>query len=407
MLAPRERTVTYAAHRRIIDADSHVIELDDFLSSFADPADRALIPPMDAQTELPVVPEGLARGRELFARRQSDPETMAKFETHLLDAHRSGWNRIGAFDPQERSHCLDLLGFELQLILPTFSFHQIAHCKEPRVLEAGARTLNRAMGAFCAHDPRLRAIGYIPLSLGPEIAIALMDRGFLEGCYTFMVDTNEPDASARSFTHPDFDPVWARFQDAGVPFVVHIAVNGHYQAISPSFLNNGHRSAPSSADAPSGALGLLTLKNSAELFLSAMIFDGVFERFPGLKGISMEHGCVWLPSWLRAIDTAAHSLRKLQPQLADRELRPSEVVRRSLRFAPFAGEPLGWVIENVGPELLVFGSDYPHPEGTSNPIERFEATLTNCDQATLDAFYYGNMESVMGEAIVSDSASGG
>ncbi|MEE2703721.1 MAG: amidohydrolase family protein [Myxococcota bacterium] len=398
--------MTYAAHRRIIDADSHVIELDDFLSRFADPADRALIPPMDAQTELPVVPEGLARGRELFARRQSDPETMAKFEAQLLDARRSGWNRIGAFDPQERSHCLDLLGFDMQLILPTFSFHQIAHCKQPPVLEAGARTLNRAMGAFCAHDSRLRAIGYIPLSLGPEVAAALMDQGFGEGCYSFMVDTNEPDPSARSFTHPDFDPVWARFEDAGAPFVVHIAVNGHYQAISPSFQNNGLASTGPSSDAPSGALGMVAIKNSAELFLSAMIFDGVFERFPELRGISMEHGSVWLPSWLQAIDAAARALKNQQPELADRELRPSEVVRRSLRFAPFAGEPLGWIIENVGPELLVFGSDYPHPEGTSNPIERFEATLTNCDQATLDAFYYGNMEAVMGEAIVSGSEPG-
>lgn len=395
--------MSYAAHRRIIDADSHVIELDDFLERFADARDRKLIPPMDAQTELPVVRSGLERGRELFAKRQADPEVMAKFEAGLLDASRSGWNRIGAFDPQERSHCLDLLGFDLQLILPTFSFHQIAHCKDRPVLEAGARTLNRAMGAFCAHDPRLRAIGYIPLSLGPEIAATLMDQGFRDGCYSFMVDTNEPDPSARSFTHPDFDPIWARFQDATVPFVVHIAVNGHYQAISPSFLNNGHGAPAASGDAPSGALGMVSLKNSAELFLSAMIFDGVFEKFPELRGISMEHGCVWLPSWLQAIDAAARMLRKVQPRLQDRELGPSERVRRNLRFAPFAGEPLGWVIENVGPDLLVFGSDYPHPEGTSSPIERFEATMTECDQATMDAFYYRNMEAVMGESIVSGS----
>jgi predicted TIM-barrel fold metal-dependent hydrolase len=393
-----ERTMTYAAHRKIIDADSHVIELDDFLSDFADPADRGLIPPMDAQTELPVVPEGLERGRELFARRQADPEMMAKFEASLLDTRRSGWNRLGAFDPQERSHCLDLLGFEKQLVLPTFSFHQIAHCEDRRVLEAGARTLNRAMGAFCSHDRRLRAIGYIPLSLGPEIGAALMDQGFKDGCYSFMVDTNEPNASARSFTHPDFDPIWARFQDSRAPFVVHIAVNGHYEAIPASFQNNGHGSPSVSGDSPTGALGMVALKNSVELFLSAMIFDGAFERFPGLKGISMEHGATWLPSWLQSIDAAARTFRHLQPQLKDRELRPSEVVRRSLRFAPFAGEPLGWIIENIGPELLVFGSDYPHPEGTSNPIERFEATLTDCDQATLDAFYHGNMQAVMGEA---------
>ena len=59
--------MTYAAHRKIIDADSHVIELDDFLHLAAEPTERALIPPMDAQTELPVVQAGLDRGRELFA----------------------------------------------------------------------------------------------------------------------------------------------------------------------------------------------------------------------------------------------------------------------------------------------------------------------------------------------------
>jgi hypothetical protein len=75
---------------------------------------------------------------------------------------------------------------------------------------------------------------------------------------------------------------------------------------------------------------------------------------------------------------------------------PSETVRRHLRFAPFAGEPLGWIIRNVGPELLVFASDYTHPEGTSDPIGRFEATMTGCDQETLDAFFHGNMTELMG-----------
>ncbi|MCH2354440.1 MAG: amidohydrolase, partial [Pseudomonadales bacterium] len=70
--------------------------------------------------------------------------------------------------------------------------------------------------------------------------------------------------------------------------------------------------------------------------------------------------------------------------------------KQHLRFSPFAGEPVGWIIENVGPELLVFASDYTHPEGTSDPIGKFEASMTNCDQATMDAFYHGNMEALMG-----------
>lgn len=384
--------MTYAGNRRIIDVDSHVIELESFLLDAAEAGERDLIPSMSEQQELPVVAAGIERGKELFARRQSDPEVMAKFEARLMEARGNGWSRLGAFDPKERSHALDLMGFERQFVLPTFSFHQVAHTKDMAVLAAGARALNRAMGGFCAHDERLSAIGYLPLSLGPEQAGAILDEGLAAGCTTFMVDTNEPDPKARSFTHPDFDPIWARFAEARAPFVVHVAVNGHYDAVSPSFHNNGRKDLSLGGDAPSSAVGFVTIKNSAELFLSAMVMDGVFERHPALRGISMEHGAFWVPSWLRALDFTADSLKRFVPM---KEL-PSETVRRHLRFAPFAGEPLGWIIENVGPELLVFASDYTHPEGTSDPIGKFEATMTGCDQKTLDAFYHGNMASLMG-----------
>jgi predicted TIM-barrel fold metal-dependent hydrolase len=384
--------MTYAGSRRIIDVDSHVIELESFLLDAAEAGERDLIPAMSDQKELPVVTAGIERGKELFARRQSDPEVMAKFEARLMDARGNGWSRLGAFDPKERSHALDLMGFERQFVLPTFSFHQIAHTKDAAILAAGARALNRAMSGFCAHDERLSAIGYLPLSLGPEEAGAILEEGLAAGCFTFMVDTNEPDPAARSFTHPDFDPIWARLAEARAPFVVHVAVNGHYEAVSPSFHNNGRKDLSLGGDTPSSAVGFVTIKNSAELFLSAMVMDGVFERHPGLRGISMEHGAFWVPSWLQALDFTAESLKRFAPMT---EL-PSETVRRHLKFAPFAGEPLGWIIQNVGPELLVFASDYTHPEGTSDPIGKFEATMTGCDPKTFDAFYHGNMASLMG-----------
>ena len=69
-----------------------------------------------------------------------------------------------------------------------------------------------------------------------------------------------------------------------------MAVNGHYKAVSESFKNNGKTELELGGDAPAGELGLMTINSSAELFLSAMIFDGVFDRHPNLKGISMEHG---------------------------------------------------------------------------------------------------------------------
>ena len=384
--------MSYAQHRKIIDADSHVIELDDFLHAVADEEHKDLIPLMSSQKELPVVEAGLARGRELFEKRQKDPETMAKFEEAILDNTKSGWNRLGAFDSAERSHALDLFGYSIQWILPTFSFHQIAHTEDLDVLDAGSRTLNKAMANFCKTDERLKAIGYLPLQLGPKKALAIMKQGFEDGCYSFMIDTNEPNDKNISFTHPDFDPIWNEFVEKKSPFVIHVAVNGHYKAVSESFKNNGKTELELGGDAPAGELGLMTINSSAELFLSALIFDGVFERHPELKGISMEHGAFWLPSWLKALDYTA-SLFKRKREF--KEL-PSETARRHLKVSPFAGEPVGWIIENVGPEMLVYASDYPHPEGTSDPIRKFEATMTDCDEETMNAFYHGNMEDLMG-----------
>jgi predicted TIM-barrel fold metal-dependent hydrolase len=384
--------MTYAGNRKIIDADSHVIELDDFIALAATEAELELLPDMAAQTELPVVQAGLDRGRELFEKRQRDPETMAKFEAALLDNRKSGWNRLGAFDAAERSHTLDLFGFEMQWVLPTFSFHQVAHQDDHNILEAGARALNRAMGQFCSQDDRLKAIGYVPMSLGPDASKRLLDEAFDDGCYSVMVDTNEPNDAALSFAHPDFDPVWSSFAERRIPFVSHVAVNGHYRAVSPSFKNNGKTELELGGDAPAGELGLMTINSSAEMFLSALIFDGVFDRHPELRGISMEHGAFWVPSWLKGLDYTA-SLYKSRREFTE---APSETARKRLKISPFAGEPVGWIIDNVGPEMLVFASDYPHPEGTSDPIRKFEATMDNCSPETMAAFYHGNMEELMG-----------
>jgi len=384
--------MSYAEHRKIIDADSHVIELDDFLTLAAEESDKPLIPSMDSQDQLPVVQAGLDRGKELFKKREENPETLAKFDKLILDNSKSGWNRVGAFDPKERSHALDVFGYAMQWILPTFSFHQVAHTSDMKVLEIGAKTLNKAMAGFCEHDERLKAIGYLPLKLGPEKSLEIMNQGFEQGCYSFMIDTNEPNDKSKSFTHPDFDPIWERFTNEGSPFVVHVAVNGHYKAVPDSFKNNGKTELELGGDAPAGELGLMTINSSAELFLSAMIFDGVFDRHPKLKGISMEHGAFWLPSWLKALDYTA-SLFKRKREFSD---LPSKVAKKHIKVSPFAGEPLGWIIENVGPDMLVYASDYPHPEGTSDPIGKFEATMTECDQETMDAFYHGNMEEIMG-----------
>lgn len=385
--------MSYAQHRRIIDADSHVIELDTFLRNAVADADLDLLMDMDSQTELPVARDRMEAGKALWERRQNgDKELIAECEEKVVRDILGGWGRLGSFDPSERTRAMDIFGYELQLVLPTFSFHQVAHTDNMDVLEAGARTLNKAMGEFCSHDERLKAIGYLPMTIGPDAALKLMKQGFEDGIYTFMVDTCEPNPDKPSFTHPDFDAIWAGFVEQGVPFGIHVAANGEHKPVPPSFQNNGKELLELGGDAPAGELGLVTIYHHAELFLSAMIFDGVFERHPELNGLCMEHGAFWVPAWLHALDFTqkAYFVKRKFGQ------KPSDVARKHLRFSPFAGEPVGWIIDNIGPEMLVFASDFPHPEGSSDPIGRFEATMQNCSEETMNAFFHGNMEKLMG-----------
>ena len=108
----------------------------------------------------------------------------------------------------------------------------------------------------------------------------------------------------------------------------------------------------------------------------------------------MEHGASWVPGWLQQMDFTANTFKHFRKFVE----KPSETAKRHLKFSPFSGEPVGWIIDSIGPDMLVFASDYPHPEGTADPIKRFERSMPNCDQEVMDKFYYGNMLELMGGA---------
>jgi predicted TIM-barrel fold metal-dependent hydrolase len=60
---------------------------------------------------------------------------------------------------------------------------------------------------------------------------------------------------------------------------------------------------------------------------------------------------------------------------------------------------VGWVIEQAGAEMVAFSSDYPHHEGTSDPIKRFEASMPNVDTAGHRAFYDVNARRLLAAAL--------
>jgi predicted TIM-barrel fold metal-dependent hydrolase len=379
--------MTYAGARRILDADSHLMELADFLDDHiaAEYRDSLRRRGMDALEPV------LADAVNYADRRRSDVAAAAQAEERLLQD--KGWRAMGAFDPVERSRALDLFGFDGQLVFATFATSMFAGRDVGR-LYAGCSAQNSAVAEFCAHDPRLLPVGFVSL-VDPDRALAAMEEALGLGCAAVMVPSTA--AGERAPTHPDLDPVWDALARSGVPFVLHVGGGG--RLLDRAFHNN----AMPVTDHLGGGENIrskdfLAIHQSPALFLGALIYDGLFDRFPALRGGCIEQGAGWVVSWLHQLDYGIRAFRRTEEPLRRLAERPSDYVRRHLKFTPFPGEDVGWMIEQAGPELFMFSTDYPHPEGGRDPLAKFADTLTAVGEDDQARFYHDNMAEMLGRS---------
>jgi len=387
----------YAHRPDIYDADTHMMETPGWIASFADPGVRSRLEPFVEGNQETLTQIDDAQGQ--LSLRQADPAVRARAEAAFMSMAHKGWHGLGSFDAAERVRANDLLGFRGQLVFPTSAFNQVVAARDPDVRIGGVRALNRGMAAFCSADRRMFGTAYIPLGAGPGTAVILLEEAIRAGFRVLLIDTIAP-AGGLSFTHPDYDPVWARIEAADLSITLHVGANGgEYNPVPASFYNNGRSLRPHvDGDAPRDALSYVAMSYNAELFLAAMIFDGVLERFPGLRIAVVELGAAWIISWMRHMDQAFRAFRRLQ-DLSQVKIPPSDYVRRQIKVTPFAGEDVGWIMRSGGEDLLMFASDYPHHEGTDDPIGRFERTMEGLDEAGRTKFYNGNFRSFMGGAL--------
>src|SRR3954462_1963975 len=150
--------MTYAGERMIFDADSHLMELPDFLTANADPGERARMPEMGS------LATGQFNPAAHVGKTGHDPETLERLLA-LGDGitHGPKWHdALGSFSGAERGQALDLLGFRRQVVFSSFCarpiFEASAEARSP-----AARAHNRAMAAFCDADPRLIGVAIVPL----------------------------------------------------------------------------------------------------------------------------------------------------------------------------------------------------------------------------------------------------
>jgi predicted TIM-barrel fold metal-dependent hydrolase len=256
----------------------------------------------------------------------------------------------------------------------------------PEAAFANLRSFNRWLEddwGF-AFDERIYGIPMLSLA-DVDLAVAELERVLERGARG--VHLNPGPAYGRSPADPHFDPFWARVQEAGVPVFFHIGYSGYNEMIGVHW---GERPGVSLYEqtALQNFLGLCD-RPITDTF-AALILGGLFERFPDLKIVSVENGCRWAGSFVADVDHAAKLSR-----VHTSEERPSDVFKRHFYVAPFWEDNALDLADIIGIDHVLFGSDFPHPEGEANPID-FVNTLKGLEDADIRRVMRENTAALVG-----------
>jgi predicted TIM-barrel fold metal-dependent hydrolase len=390
--------MTYAPSTRpFYDADSHIMELPDFLKAYADPALRDEVPEVSYSASI-VTDEEVAvivgqGGRH-------SPEHVAAqiaLGDKLIESSKE-IQALGAFNAADRSTAMDLLGFKKQLVFATHSVatpFSASSKVEPRLRYGAARAHNRHMADFCSADDRLLGVAVVPLD-DPQLALAELEFALEAGLKAAWVP-HRP-CGDKSPGHVELDPFWSRLEETGTPFLLH--VGGAPLQLAKAWMNNGK---PPTKDWLGGGENLRTkdialLHEGPEQFLTMLVLDGVLLRHPRLRGASVELGAGWVPELLRRLDWVVKHWSRNDANLQAWDRTPSQQITDQLAFTPFVFEAVGDLIDQSSPDLYLFSSDYPHIEGGRNPIGRFEAALGERAEPVRDKFYAENFLRIFPQA---------
>ncbi|MBD3648646.1 MAG: amidohydrolase family protein [Pseudomonadales bacterium] len=333
----------------------------------------------------------VAKARQLH----DDPEFRAGDEANIL--LRKNYQALGAFRASDRPQALDYLGFASQLVFTTAGLGNfgLEERGEADLAVATARAHNRMMADFCSVDRRLLATGYVPLidiQRAPEVAREAIELG----CKALVIPSRCPPDHSPS--HVELDALWATAREARLPILFHV---GGEEKMRSAYFNNG---LPQVLDFHGGAenftsLSFMAIPLSIWQTMTALIFDGVLDRFPDLRFGAIELGASWVPSWMRFMDSGFAAFYKGEERLQKLSAKPSEIVKRQFRVTPYPHEDTGWIIENTGEEVCLFSSDFPHVEGGRNPLKRFNDSLETTSGSARRRFYRDNFIDLMGDGL--------
>jgi aminocarboxymuconate-semialdehyde decarboxylase len=269
---------------------------------------------------------------------------------------------------QRRLADLDAIGVDVQVVGP-MPMHR--YWAEPGLAAKLTITINEAIASHCAQGQgRLCGLGTLPLQ-HPDLAVRELERAVRDlGLKGVSVSTS---VDGRELADPLFDPVWEAAASLRAVVFIHPWGCSLGPRLRAQFLGNTFGQPVETA-----------------LALSHLIFGGTLDRYPGLKLLAA-HGGGFLPTYIGRSDHAWAA----RPDAHGCQLPPSEYLRRmwfdALVYTP---RVLRHLVEAVGADKVVLGTDYPFDMGVTDPVER--AAAAGLPAADLTAILSGNAVKLFG-----------
>ena len=331
---------------RLISSDSHVYEPPDLWERYIAPAFRDRAPRLVHEAETDQwyadgdVKFGVVGSNQQAGLRYEDPDKITS-EGRFENAPKGGW------DPHAHIEDLAVDGVAGSVLYPSVGLNAF---KLPAgdLVTAIFCAYNSWLADFCRPYPdQLKGIALLNVD-DVTCAVSEMRRTARLGLVGAIISMRP---SGPTYDHPDYEPLWAAAQELSMPLSLHVGT------------------ARWRPEPQTTAMDRLVEQTTREAYprnaIAAMVFSGIFERYPALQTGTAEFDVAWAPFFLDRMD---HLYTERATMFGIRRFKsgalPSEVFRQHV-FLSFQEDVLGVQLRHyVGVDNLLWGSDYPHAEST-------------------------------------------
>ena len=276
---------------------------------------------------------------------------------------------------------MDIDGIDVSIMYPTEGLF-LYGVKDGELLNAVFSAYNDWIAEFCqAYRDRLKGIAMLNVD-DVQMGIKEMERCANMGLVGAMITVYPTED--RAYDSPDYEPLWATAQDLQMPLSLHIGTNR--AGPNAGFLERDEK----------GAAYFTNVDHWVHMSLAHIIFSDVFERYPKLQVGSIEMDLGWAPHFLDRLD---HNYTQ-RPKTGkwhtfEEDMMPSDYFHRNV-FLGFQEDHLGIKDRHIiGVDDILWGSDYPHIEGTFPCSQQIIAEiLADCTEEEKAKIVGGNAQRI-------------